>query len=159
VVWLQGCSLGCPGCFNPETHSFEGGQEWTVDELCKKIEQAAGDVQGVTISGGEPMQQPQAVAALLGLVRERTNLSTLVFSGFSWEEIQTMPQALVVLPLIDVLIAGRYQEDKRVATGLIGSSNKTVHFLTSRYGPDDLVDVPEAEVIVTADGTIIVSGI
>jgi anaerobic ribonucleoside-triphosphate reductase activating protein len=60
---------------------------------------------------------------------------------------------------VDVLLAGRYDASQRVADGLIGSANKTVHFLTGRYNMADLESVPQAEVILNADGEIILSGI
>lgn len=159
VIWLQGCSLNCPGCYNPQTHAFEGGELVSIDELHNRISTVAGGLEGVTISGGEPMQQIDAVCGLLSCIKATTNLSTLMFSGFSWAEIQEMPQAAGVLQNLDVLIAGRFEEHRRIADGLIGSANKTVHFLTGRYSKQDLEKVPIAEVMIRADGTAVVTGI
>lgn len=159
VVWLQGCSLACPGCFNPETHSFEAGRRETVEDVLAKIQESGGKIEGVTISGGEPLQQPAAVLSLVQQIRKHTELSILMFSGFSWDEIQSIPQSEAILQSIDLLIAGRFQIGERLATGLIGSANKSVHFLTRRYGPADLACVPHAEVIIKADGTLVLTGI
>ena len=60
---------------------------------------------------------------------------------------------------MDVLIAGRYAASQRLAHGLLGSANKTVHFLSGRYSPPDLQSIPEAEVLITPQGEIINSGI
>jgi hypothetical protein len=60
---------------------------------------------------------------------------------------------------VDVIIAGRYDASRRVAQGLIGSSNKKTHFLTGRYNDSDLEAVPQAEIIVTRHGEVILSGI
>jgi anaerobic ribonucleoside-triphosphate reductase activating protein len=159
VVWLQGCSLHCPGCFNPQTHPFAGGEVVPVAEMFTRLVGLGDAVEGVTLSGGEPLQQLPAVVALLRRLRTETKLSVLVFTGFGWDEVQGFPEAGELLACIDVLIAGRYDEGRRVAHGLLGSSNKTVHFLTPRYTPADLEAVPEAEVILTPEGDILASGI
>ena len=159
VIWVQGCSLGCPGCFNPQTHALQGGRWVEVDGLFGQIKQLENTIQGLTISGGEPLQQPQALLKLLKGVRQETGLSTLVFSGFTWEEILRFPRAADLLAQIDVLIAGRYDQGRRLAHGLIGSENKTLHFLTDRYTIADLQAVPEAEALITTSGEILLSGI
>lgn len=159
VLWLRGCTLGCRGCFNPETHAFAPSDLWTVDDLAERLLALRPGVEGVTISGGEPLQQPRALSDLLRRLRQVSDLSVLLFSGYGWEEIVSNPVRAALLPHVDVLLAGRYEEKKRLASGLRGSANKTLHFLTSRYGPEDLATVPEAEVIIAADGTIRLSGI
>ncbi len=159
VLWVQGCSLGCPGCFNPATHTFTGGEVLSVDELFVRIVALGDAIEGVTISGGEPLQQRPAVLALLRRLRAETALSVLVFTGFSWEEVQRFPEAESLLACIDVLIAGRFDERQRIADGLIGSGNKTVHFLTGRYTKTDLDRVPHAELILTPEGDVLSSGI
>ncbi|MEW6279296.1 MAG: 4Fe-4S single cluster domain-containing protein [Candidatus Eremiobacterota bacterium] len=154
VLWFQGCSLGCPGCFNPETHAFEGGERLHPDEAFEWL-RGLPDIQGVTFSGGEPLQQPQPLLALLQRLRRDTHLSTLLFTGFRWEEIRHHE----ILKNLDVVLAGRFQAEHRVARGLLGSSNKTVHFLTDRYGPADLAELPEAEVVIDAEGNLVFTGI
>ncbi|MBI4326753.1 MAG: radical SAM protein [Chloroflexi bacterium] len=214
VLWVQGCSLGCPGCFNPETHAFDAGEVLSVDRLFQRIEALGDSVEGLTVSGGEPFQQLRPLTALLRHVRAETPLSIIVFTGFAWEEVRRMdrssplsrgtrlvqPDLLTdhssrsgdfpvaeigrlesclselksairnpqsekrrggpeVLDYVDVLIAGGYDETRRIARGLRGSANKTVHLLTSRYTLDDLQQVPEAEVILTPAGDALMSGI
>jgi anaerobic ribonucleoside-triphosphate reductase activating protein len=159
VVWVQGCSLGCPSCFNPQTHPFNQGRLVSVDELFHSLLALRGEIQGLTISGGEPLQQRQPLLALLRRVRRESSLSVLLFSGFTWIEIQQMPQASALLDCIDVLIAGRYEAAQHLARGLRGSANKTLHFVTDRYTEDDLQILPAAEVIITPAGEVMVSGI
>lgn len=158
VLWLQGCSLACPGCFNPETHSFSDGRLGSPEDVFLEIS-AIKNIEGLTISGGEPLQQFAALLELLRLIRSRTGLSVILFTGFAVDEIEGMPGASELLSLLDVLIAGRYQQNKRVARHLIGSSNKSTLFLTERYSLADLQETPCAEVIIRADGTIVLSGI
>lgn len=116
-------------------------------------------VEGVTISGGEPLQQRKALQAFLTLLRAETSLSVVLFSGFNWSEIQRMPGIVSLLDCLDVLIAGRYIASERIASGLVGSANKTIHFLTSRYSLADLKAVPPAEVVLSPGGEVTLSGI
>src|SRR5581483_9095005 len=106
VLWTQGCSLGCPGCFNPQTHSFSGGEVVAVEELFARLVGLGDRIEGVTLSGGEPLQQRPAVLSLLRRIRSETPLSVLVFTGFSWQEVQRFPEVESLLACIDVLIAG-----------------------------------------------------
>jgi anaerobic ribonucleoside-triphosphate reductase activating protein len=159
VVWVQGCSLGCPGCFNPETHPRHGGNVVQVDELLGKLIALEEQIEGLTISGGEPLQQIPALLALLQELRRETKLSVLVFTGFTWAEVKCMPRSAELLATIDVLIAGRFEASQRLAQGLIGSANKTLHFLTQRYAWKDLQRTPPAEVWIASDGEIELSGI
>ncbi len=82
VVWFQGCTLGCKGCFNPQTHWTGAGKWQSVDAMADTIVDLAPGIEGVTISGGEPFQQSAALCRLLGLIRRRSSLSVLVFSGY-----------------------------------------------------------------------------
>jgi anaerobic ribonucleoside-triphosphate reductase activating protein len=159
VVWVQGCTLNCPGCFNPQTHPAAAGKNWSVDRLVKLVLEQKNQIEGITISGGEPLQQLKPLIELARQVKGRSNLSILLFSGFTWEEIHRIPQAPALLEHLDVLIAGRYVSGKRLASGLIGSSNKTIHFLTDRYNMADLAPVPGAEVILNSNGEVVLSGI
>jgi anaerobic ribonucleoside-triphosphate reductase activating protein len=159
VIWLQGCTLGCPGCFNPETHPLQTGRIARIDELADWVLALSGKIEGLTISGGEPIQQITGLLPFLERIRRASNLSMILFSGYTWAEIQKMPRSRQLLSSIDVLLAGRYNPNLRLARGLVGSKNKSVHFLTERYSQADLDAVPEAEVIVTDHGEIIFSGI
>lgn len=159
VIWTQGCSLGCPGCYNPETHPFRGGVKVAVTALVDWIRELAEPIEGVTISGGEPLQQLSGVCALLQRLRTETDLSTVLFSGFTWDEIVALPRSQELFTAVDVLIAGRFDQRRRLGAGLRGSANQTVHFLTARYSPADLEVVPVGEIVLTSDGTVVSSGV
>jgi anaerobic ribonucleoside-triphosphate reductase activating protein len=151
--------LGCPGCFNPQSHPFSGGEAVPVDELFRRVVNLGPEIEGVTLSGGEPFQQREAVAELLARLRRETKLSVIVFTGFTWNEVQAMPNSAGLLACVDVLIAGRYAAAERVARGLRGSANKTIHRLTRRHTLADLERVPEAEVLLGPGGEVFASGI
>lgn len=159
VVWFQGCTLNCTDCFNPKTHTPESGDSNTIEQAFAKIAANIGRIEGITFSGGEPLQQAPALIELIQRVRSETGLSIVLFTGFTWEEVNRLPQAKAILAGVDVLLAGRYQSALRVARGLIGSSNKTVHFLTPRYTAADFEAIPQAEVIIGAGGELRFSGI
>ena len=58
VIWLQGCPLHCPGCFNQPTHDINGGVDMNIEKLAAQINQTP-DIRGITLSGGEPLLQPE----------------------------------------------------------------------------------------------------
>ncbi len=159
VIWVQGCSLGCPGCFNPETHRASGGRLISPEALLKKIAASGDAVEGITISGGEPFQQAGSLGDFLRRLRETTDLSVVVFTGYDRAELAKIAGAEPALRFIDVLIAGRYRADRRVAHGLQGSANKRFHFLTRRYRRKDFQVVPDAELLIAEDGSLTVTGI
>ncbi|MFW6694009.1 4Fe-4S single cluster domain-containing protein [Streptomyces sp. MAR4 CNX-425] len=167
VIWVQGCTLACPGCFNPETHARAGvgdrgageAGEVEVAELYERVAGLADRIEGVTVTGGEPLQQRGAVLDLLRRIRTGTGLSTVLFTGYDWPEVRRMRELDELRRCVDVLLAGRYRQDLRVASGLRGSSDKSVQLFSDRYTHADLDAVPEAEAIVHPDGRVTLTGI
>ncbi len=156
---MQGCSLGCPGCFNPATHRSEATQHVGVDEVLGWLQAEGGRIEGLTLSGGEPFEQPQGVLALLREVRTRTSLSTLAFSGYTLEEIRAQPCGADLLANLDVLIDGRYVAPQRLGRGLRGSSNQRIHLLSNRYDRAAVEATPEAEIHIDAAGNLTLTGV
>lgn len=158
VIWFQGCTLGCPGCFNPETHAPSSGDTTDTEDIFHKVMACPDPIEGVSISGGEPFQQPEA---LLDLVQRfsTAQLSVLVFSGYTLNAIRALPLGPGILHHVDVLIAGLYVQSAHSGRALLGSANQSIHLLTSRYRHADFQDVPTREVILHRDGTITLSGI
>jgi anaerobic ribonucleoside-triphosphate reductase activating protein len=154
---MQGCTLGCPGCFNPTTHDARGGRETTVDALVGELTRASG-IEGLSLSGGEPFQQPEAALALLTAARA-LGLSTLAFSGYTIDEIRALPLGAQLLTALDVLIDGRYVSTERVAAGLRGSSNQRIQLLSARYSLADVESTPVAEIRIGASGDVILTGV
>ena len=159
VVWMQGCTLGCAGCFNPATHDATGGQVASVAELADqlRIAHAAGST-GLSLSGGEPLQQAAAAAALLAEARA-LGMSTLAFSGYTIEEIRELPSGPDVLAHLDVLIDGRYVAGDRLATGLRGSANQRIQLLTSCYSLAEVEATPVAEIRIGPTGDVVLTGV
>src|SRR5262245_41735047 len=108
ALWFQGCPLRCAGCCNPEMLSFQGGQEIHLRDVFKQIEQAAEyGIEGITLLGGEPLAHAQGAARLSREVQER-NLSVMVFSSYTLEEIGCLPDpaAAELLAHTDILVDG-----------------------------------------------------
>lgn len=158
VVWVQGCTLSCPGCFNPQTHDARAGFLIPCDELAQRL-LALADLEGLTISGGEPLQQAEALLRLLQQIRARSSLSILVFSGYTLAEIRRLPSGSELLSQIDVLVAGRYDRQHPASLGLLASANQRIHLLSTRYRASDLTGAARTEVILHRDGTMTLSGI
>lgn len=138
AVWFQGCPLRCPGCCNPEMLPFEGGTAWTLETLAGAMVTARNEhgVEGISLLGGEPVAHLDAAVAVAQRARAE-KLSVMVFSGYTIEEIRAA-QAGRLLEWTDVLVDGAYRrEQPEPRRRWVGSANQRVHFLTSRYSPDD----------------------
>jgi anaerobic ribonucleoside-triphosphate reductase activating protein len=159
AIWVQGCSLQCPGCFNPETHAHEPRLLVQVEPLVRELEHAGSAIEGITISGGEPLEQPHGLVNLLRRIRERTRLSVILFSGYTLPEIERMPHADPVLARVDVLVAGRFVGALRRSHGLRGSSNQTIHLLSDRYRLHEVEESPVGEISIDRQGAVSVTGI
>ncbi len=160
TVWFQGCTLGCPGCFNPLTHDPSGGQFITADELCKKLLDPKYPCDGVTISGGEPFMQAKALHELLRLLKEKKCSTVIVFSGYPFEKLQNDAECAVSLSFIDALICGPYRKDLLPAyERFCSSSNQELILLTDRYTHADFTNLPLGEYVIDKKGNAILSGI
>ncbi|MDO8427476.1 MAG: 4Fe-4S single cluster domain-containing protein [Deltaproteobacteria bacterium] len=155
VVFFQGCASKCPGCFNPETHSFEKRELYTVKEI---LEKRAGLVEGITISGGEPFMQKEGLFELLKAAKDLC-LTTVVYTGFIFEELKEDRLCARILEFTDVLIDGAYEETKKEKTLLArGSENQRLFFLTKRYSEADFHMPGKVEVIIGKDGSVTETG-
>jgi len=158
VIWTQGCTLACPSCFNPDTHSLTAGTSISLDAITAQVCEQS-EIEGITFSGGEPLLQLPALQQFARNIRDNTQLTLLLFTGFTWEEIQRNPPAADIVKYMDIVIAGRYLHHQRFAKSLIGSTNKTIHFITDKYCLADLNGIPGCEIDISTDGTITISGI
>lgn len=133
VIWLQGCSLKCPGCINPEFWLKEPRMLLSVSELYEMIIDTLG-IEGVTYSGGEPFEQAKALYKLTDLLRQK-GLTIVSYSGFTYDEILNSNDEYrkLLLSTLDILIDGKYDKNKAISLLWRGSSNQKIHFLSERY--------------------------
>jgi anaerobic ribonucleoside-triphosphate reductase activating protein len=161
-IWFQGCSIGCAGCISADTWSFEQGAT-TIEAVVDAIDPWIRDADGLTVSGGEPFEQPSALRALLEAWRQRSSTAVLAFTGFEREVIEPW---LVANPgLIDALITGPYDRRAPQTMALRGSDNQRIHVLTTLGEPFAAYDraaTPEdrrLDVMFDADGGAWFAGI
>lgn len=127
-IWFQGCSIRCPGCVSRDTWAPEPGRV-EIEQLIEAIEPWAKRADGLTVSGGEPFDQPSALAALLRWWRCNFDGDVLVFSGYSSETLnEKFPDLLAD---IDVLISDPFDSKQTQTKPLRGSDNQRLHLFTS----------------------------
>ncbi len=155
-IWLQGCSRHCKGCFAEDTWSFEPHELKSVDELLSII-LSDKNSEGVTILGGEPLEQVKELTVLLRKVRA-FGLSVIVFTGFCYDLIKEDETFCDLLNTVDVLIDGEYVEEQKDFTRpLVGSSNQRFIFLTNRYTEEDF-QPNKIEIRIRKTGEAIING-
>jgi len=156
VLWTQGCSKGCSECFNPETWSREIYKEFSPIELFELIKNF--EVDGITISGGDPLEQEDELLELLMLLSTmRLRKGIILFSGFTRAEISSNIIREKCLSYIDVLIDGRYEKNLKVDFSLKGSSNQEFYFFSNKILNDELHFDQEIE-ISSLEGDIMMTG-
>lgn len=133
VIWLQGCPFRCKGCFNEAFQPFISKKLIHVSEMLEII-LSVKDIEGVTYTGGEPFCQARELY-YLSLALKEHDLGIVCYSGFTLKQLRNHKDPFVkrLLEQIDLLIDGRYEEDKKASLLWRGSKNQKVHFLTKRY--------------------------
>lgn len=161
AVWVQGCRAACPGCYATALWDERGGQEITVEQLCREITAADG-IEGITLLGGEPFLQAAALAEAAAFAQAR-GLSVITFTGQAYERLLASEDSGVqaLLRHTDVLIDGPYREELRdFSRPLVGSSNQRFLFLTGRYTPEDMAACRNSvELRIGKDGILRANGI
>ncbi len=128
TVWVQGCPLSCPGCFNPDLQPFVPRRLMAPEDLAREAEDAL-PWEGVTLSGGEPFAQAAALARFLRVLRDRQGhrVPALAFSGHPWSELRAGPDDWQdLLGCLDLLVDGPYHRDAGPALPLRASANQTL---------------------------------
>lgn len=162
-IWLQGCSIRCPGCISSDTWANRA-PDLEVSELVERIQAWLQDCDGVTVSGGEPFEQEHALGELLRGVRQTKETNILVYSGQALEKLKANP--LLQEGLIDCLISDPYHFRAPQTKKLRGSDNQRMTLLTARgeevFGGLDGAKTDadrRLDVMFDADGAVWLAGI
>jgi anaerobic ribonucleoside-triphosphate reductase activating protein len=175
VLWVQGCSINCTRCWNRDTHDPTLGEERNIPDLVDDLLEDGS--LGLTVSGGEPLDQADSVGQLIQMWLERAwplyhnrkdlcmnpeEPSVIVFSGYSiGNPVWQTKEAARIWRKTDVLIAGPYTcIDRPLLPGYEMSSCATqiTYNLTYRLQPRTLWQIPRAECIVHLDGSVVLTG-
>lgn len=111
TLFVAGCTIGCPSCFNAIYQDFKAGEAWTseVEEaFLEHLKQPM--IKGVTILGGEPLDQimDDQLASLLRRIKDETGKSIWIFSGHLYEDLIQHPRRAAILASCDVLVDGPF---------------------------------------------------
>ena len=126
-IFVQGCSFNCKNCFNPETHDFNKGEEFTYDTINKLLELSDKEyINGLSILGGEPLHEFNILGTikLAKAFKEKfPNKTIWVWTGFLFENVINKD----IFKYIDVLVDGRFEEEhKDIRLKYCGSTNQRV---------------------------------
>jgi anaerobic ribonucleoside-triphosphate reductase activating protein len=174
VIWLQGCSLNCLGCWNPLSHSNEGGTTVEIISLLQWVADLnANDlIDGLTISGGEPMEQASGVLAIVQGLRLRVpEISIGLFSGYTESELargaflsrDAHPPSHQadfwrgICQHLDFAVLGRFNSHRPSHQPLVSSQNQALLLLTDRHSSSDF-SPQSAEFTIDPQGTTQITG-
>ncbi len=148
VLWTQGCNHHCKGCQNPQTWDFNGGGLVPIKDVCDAIDELEYQT-GLTISGGDPMYQPEACLEVAKYARKK-GLNIWVYTGFTYEELLKLSESKPVykdfLKEIDVLVDGRFILKERDLSLLFrGSRNQRLIDMKKTLESGEVVVIDEYE--------------
>lgn len=125
VIFVQGCPHRCPGCHNPQTWKFDSGTERFIADLVDEFTDSSNNI---TISGGEPFWDTYNLINLTEQLSMRYPTKTIwVYTGYRFEELSRNVLEELLYNNVEVIVDGRYEEDKRdVTLQFRGSSNQRI---------------------------------
>lgn len=160
AVWVQGCTVGCPGCFNVATHTHERRRLWHPERLAERLVRP--EIDGISILGGEPFEQAEACAALARAARALGG-NVLTYSGYRWERLRRslLPEVWELIAASDALVTGPYVAARRTTSRpYVGSENQEIILRTDSFSAEDFAPRSAAAIEGFSDGaTTIWTGI
>ena len=158
TVWVQGCTLGCKGCWNEEMWPKRPRTLIHRVELLQQILRAP-NIDGITILGGEPLQQPENTLWLLAEIRKHSSLSIMTYTGYEPHELKQMGHWKPLLEFADIIVAGRYQENKRnTYLRWRGSDNQQIIYPENSRLDQYSDESNDLEIIISEHGAITTLG-
>lgn len=160
-IWFQGCSIRCRGCIVPETWETSDYFRVSMRDLTSAIQGWVDRSDGVTISGGEPFDQPEALLRLLQWLDRRPGVrDVLVYSGYPLSRLHR--EHADILNLVDVLIAEPFVVNQPDERPFIGSANQRLELLSDlareRYS-SNLDGFARQMGVAVIDGAILLAGV
>lgn len=135
VLWVQGCCFSCQGCIAPEMQ--KDGGFFADTHILADILLGDGSTEGITLSGGEPFLQADALSELVIKMKSVRDVGVIVYSGFTLAELEEKSienKAVAnLLSMTDILVDGRYIKKLDDGIAYRGSSNQNIICLSDRY--------------------------
>lgn len=158
VIWFQGCSLACDGCWNQDMWSFKVKDLLPREFLLNQI-LGTPDIQGVTFLGGEPLHQAENLWWLICQIRKESNLTIFLFTGYEQEELERFNYLSSIHELCDMAAIGRYQsEDRNINQQWIGSDNQVIIYPSQSREIVQSENTNQVEIIIEEDESVRVLG-
>ncbi|MDR1581239.1 MAG: radical SAM protein [Synergistaceae bacterium] len=133
-IWLRGCSIHCPGCMSDALWSFDRSYEKPVSEAAKEILaffESDGSLDGVTVSGGEPFDQGEAVVDLLKKLRAGGVRDILIYTGYGVDSVcARFPE---IGDLAAAMVDGPFKLGRETEAGWKGSANQTLRVFADEF--------------------------
>ena len=132
ALWVSGCCFDCDGCIAKEMNK-QNPTSMNVETLVEVF--SSEDVEGITISGGEPFLQAKSLVKMVRGIRDKRDYGVIVYTGFEYEELikSKDPAVTNFLKEIDILIDGKYIKEEDDGKPYRGSANQKIRLLTERY--------------------------
>lgn len=136
AVYFAGCAHQCPGCHNPHSWNFDGGDEVSVEALADRL---LGTGLDVTLSGGDPAYQPAEAALLAHKIRDAGH-TVWLYTGFTFEELISTAAGRNLAEAVDVVVDGPFIESRRdIHLQFRGSSNQRIIDSQASLSSDSIV--------------------
>ena len=126
-IWVQGCSIRCPGCVSADTWA-KAREPMALTSVIEVLASWLREADGITISGGEPLEQSAALMQLLTRIRPALDGDVLVYSGQPLQ--QALDDPLIKSGLVDAIIPEPYRQNLPQTRALRGSDNQPLVPLT-----------------------------
>lgn len=140
-IWTRGCSRGCPGCMSEDLQEKDPACEIPLGAIVAAADEIFNiySPDGITVSGGEPLEQPEELGQLLRHFSRHTK-DILLYTGYTWDEIRASSELKEAAAHAGVLVTGPYADDRNDGRALRGSSNQQIIFqvpeLEEKYLPE-----------------------
>lgn len=132
VIWVQGCEQHCKNCITPESRLKTAGYEIDVNNLVADVILNE-NIDGITISGGEPFLQSAVLSHLLKEIKKvRPQLTVIAYTGLIYEHLLEKTETSDLIKQCDVIIDGQYIDELNDNKGIRGSSNQRIIPITNR---------------------------
>lgn len=159
-IWTTGCTKNCEGCVSPELRNHDETRLVSISTVIHMIRSIKGEIDGFTLSGGEPFYDPKALCMLVSGLTDISD-DILIYTGYTLDELKSMRNNHVdkILSLCSVLIDGPYIREKNDGIGLRGSSNQQVHIFRNKEKYKGIGEIPRQYQTIVYKDSLLAIGI